>query len=106
MLKLVTVQVLVQHQWFDMEETELHSAVRGWVKRSTSRGLRVFIFGKTGVGKSSLINTLLGKELAEEGAGIRSHTREVTSYTEERNRNRSGDNRGRKCHHVGLTWSK
>ena len=54
------------------------------MEHSTSRGLRIFIFGKTGVGKSSLINTLLGKKVAEEGGDIYAQTRAVTSYTEQR----------------------
>ena len=65
-----------------MEEGELRSVVRGWVGRSNS--LRVFVFGKTGAGKSSLINTLFGKEIAEEGETIYSQTKSVTSYSEQR----------------------
>ena len=68
----------------NMEESELRQLVKGWVEHSTSRGLRIFVFGKTGVGKSSLINTLLGKKIAEEGEDIYSQTRAVTSYTEQR----------------------
>ena len=67
-----------------MDESELRPLVTGWVEHSKSRGLRIFVFGKTGVGKSSLINTLLGKKVAEEGEDIYSQTRAVTSYTEQR----------------------
>ena len=64
------------------DESRVRSAVQGWVAKSTS--LRIFIFGKTGVGKSSLINTLLGKKIAEEGESIHSQTRAVTPYAEKR----------------------
>ena len=47
---------------------------------SKSRGLRILFFGKIGAGKSSLINTLLGKKVAEEGANIYSQTTAVRSY--------------------------
>ena len=67
-----------------MEESELRPLVTEWVEHSKSRGLRIFVFGKTGVGKSSLINTLFGKKIAEEGEDIYSQTRAVTSYTEQR----------------------
>lgn len=65
-----------------MEESELRSLVKGWVEQSTSRGLRVFIVGKTGVGTSSLINTLFGKEIAKEGANLYSERRNIETIQE------------------------
>ena len=59
---------------------ETITRIKEWVDGSKS--LRIFVFGKTGVGKSSLINTLLGIERAEEGAGVYSQTKGVESYTE------------------------
>ena len=53
--------------------------VNVWVARSKS--LCVVIFGKTGTGKSSLINTLFDEKVAKEGDTIYSETKIVNSYT-------------------------
>ena len=50
-----------------------------WQKRSTQ--VRILITGKAGTGKSSLINTVTGFKLAEEGDTLKPKTTEVTEYT-------------------------
>lgn len=49
-----------------------------WWSRSDS--INVFITGKTGAGKSSLVNALLGKEVAKVGTTLKPETVEVTSF--------------------------
>ena len=61
-----------------MEESQ-QKLIYTWVFGSKS--LNILIFGKIGTGKSSLINTLLREEVAEEGEGIYSQTKAVESYT-------------------------
>jgi GTPase SAR1 family protein len=56
--------------------------IKKWANRSNS--LNIFVFGKTGVGKSSLINVLLGTESAKEGASIYSQTKGVESHSDPR----------------------
>ena len=50
-----------------------------WVAKSKS--LRIVIFGKTGAGKSSLINTLFERQVAKEGDTIYAETKVVSNYT-------------------------
>lgn len=61
-----------------MEERQ-KELIYAWVFGSKS--LNILIFGKIGTGKSSLINSLLKEQVAEEGAGIYAVTKEVESYT-------------------------
>jgi energy-coupling factor transporter ATP-binding protein EcfA2 len=66
-------------------ELELEEAVKQIIKwTEENKSLNIFVFGKTGAGKSSLVNTLLGTERAEEGASIFSQTKGVASYIDPR----------------------
>ena len=51
-----------------------------WISQSTSRPVNILFTGKTGVGKWTLINCLVGNEVAKVGHGLHSETKEVRSY--------------------------
>ena len=54
-------------------------------RKSASEQCKVFgimVVGETGTGKSSLINNLLGKDLAKEGDSVESETKSIAHYKE------------------------
>ena len=61
-----------------LSEAEAEKRVSEWVKQSKT--LRIFIFGKVGAGKSTLVNSLLNKEVAEVGPGLGAVTQETKDY--------------------------
>ena len=64
--------------WFEKIAT-LPQVLRGWI--SCSNSVNILVTGKTGVGKSSLINGIFGKEVAEEGATLDRETVTVQAFS-------------------------
>ncbi len=58
---------------------DISGKVQKWVNESKT--LRIFVVGKLGVGKSTLINSLLNKQVAEVGSGLEAVTTKVTKYS-------------------------
>ena len=59
-----------------------YDLILGWVAKLQSEcpELRLLVIGETGVGKSTLINNLLGEEVADEGHSVTSETSAVNCY--------------------------
>ena len=62
---------------------QYHAAIRGWLSSalgSRKRTLGIVVLGESGVGKSSLVNGLLGKEVAIVGKKLDSATSKLEKY--------------------------
>lgn len=60
------------------QEKEIETAMNKWWDKSDS--VNILISGRTGTGKSSLVNAILGKEAAVVGLKLDPETSEVTSF--------------------------
>lgn len=63
-----------------MAANDVKDSIRAIVSHNQQDRFRMFVFGKTGAGKSSLINTLLQREVAKEGKSLRAQTSEVKPH--------------------------
>ena len=62
------------------ELASLKQAFLDWFARKTQKNLNILITGKTGVGKSRLLNALVGKKVAKEGREKKACTANVNPY--------------------------
>ena len=61
-----------------MPTDEVHSTIKEWVDQSNK--LEIFVVGKLGSGKSTLINSLLNQEVTEVGSSLSAVTKAIDSY--------------------------
>ena len=65
----------------DKTRTELFvSVLNGYVESGINRQLKIMVIGEAGQGKSTLINALVGSEVANEGAGFDVGTNEIQQH--------------------------
>ena len=65
--------------WFE-KIAALPQTFQRWLSGSASNSVTMLVIGKTGVGKSSLINGVVGKEVAKEGDTLDRETVQVRAY--------------------------
>ena len=54
--------------------------IKEWIRESKNRKIEILVTGRTGVGKSTLVNGLVGEEVAEVGRQLHATTMDVQGY--------------------------
>ncbi|XP_031571343.1 uncharacterized protein LOC116305547 [Actinia tenebrosa] len=70
----------MDNQCSSYDEQDYIKEFKKWFFDECPKTLNLLIIGKTGVGKSRLVNALVGKKVAKEGRTLDPCTSEVTSY--------------------------
>ncbi|KAL9980642.1 hypothetical protein ACROYT_G009252 [Oculina patagonica] len=65
---------------FELTNLDLKTAFTRWISREGQKHLSILVTGRTGVGKSRLVNALVGKRVAEEGKQKGPETPTVNPY--------------------------
>ena len=73
----VTVDSEIYRKFAEVPEN-IRKELFAWF--DASKSVKIFVTGKTGAGKSSLVNALVGDSIAKEGDTLDPETSEVTSY--------------------------
>ncbi len=61
-----------------VQSERIKEELKEWIQSSSS--VNIFVTGRTGAGKSTLVNAMIGQKLAEEGGELDPMTSEVTCY--------------------------
>lgn len=69
---------LLAHIEFGLLHARVQTELSDWMKKSNS--VSILVCGKTGTGKSTLVNGLVGKLVAQEGEELDAMSSEVTNY--------------------------
>ena len=77
MAEAVTADSEVYRKFVELPEN-IRKDLKSWF--SASKNVKIFVTGRTGVGKSSLVNALVGDNVAEEGDELDPQTCKVTKY--------------------------
>ena len=54
--------------------------IKKWIKENSKGQMEILLTGRTGAGKSRLVNAIVGKKVAKEGNELHTETMEVTGY--------------------------
>ena len=69
---------LLAHIEFGLLHARVQTELSDWMKKSNS--VSILVCGKTGTGKSTLVNGLVGKLVAQEGEELDAMSSEVSNY--------------------------